>query len=437
MNLLLRQTAVALLALMGLLACSKADSPATPPATATFAVLSDDHLHNAAALGASGADFEAYLAQDRKMIVQSEEILDVAFADLGTRKLDFILVTGDLTKDGERLNHQLMAFKLAQIAATGTKVFVLPGNHDINNPDAMSFLSSPPVAVEQVTPALFKQIYADCGYKAALYQDPNSLSYIAEPVPGLWLFALDSAKYADNVSLGTPVTSGAFSAATQAWILGMLQTAKTQGKVVIGGMHHGIVEHFTGQSVAFPDYVLDNFATVGKSLSDAGLNLMFTGHFHANDVAMKDFTTSKLYDCETGSLVTAPCPYRIVNANLTTRTFQITTSHVTSIPSFPTTFQSFETSFLQQGLTSLTITQLTHAPYSLPTATAAALAPLVTAGMMAHYAGDENLTDPAMKATLTGMAASTSPATSQLGQSILSLWTDITPADNNLTITLP
>jgi len=437
MNNPLRQSAVALLALLGLLACSKADSPAAPDPTARFAVFSDDHLHNAAALGASGADFEAYLATDRKLIVQSQEILDAALADLAAQKLDFVLVTGDLTKDGERVNHQLLAFKLAQIAATGTKVFVLPGNHDINNPDARSFLTSPPVAVEQVTPALFKQIYADCGYKAALHQDPDSLSYIAEPVPGLWLFALDSAKYTDNVALGTPVTSGAFSAATQAWVLGMLRTAKAQGKVVIGGMHHGIVEHFAGQSLAFPEYVLDSFATVGKSFSDAGLNLMFTGHFHANDVAMKDFTTSKLYDCETGSLVTAPCPYRIVNANLATRTFQITTSHVTSIPSYPTTFQSFETSFLQQGLTGLTVTQLTSPPYSLPAATATVLAPLVTAGMMAHYAGDENLTDPAMKATLSGMVASSSPATSQLGQSILSLWTDSAQADNNLTITLP
>lgn len=50
--------------------------------SADFAVFSDPHLHDAAALGASGADFEAYLAQDRKMIAGSQEILDATLADL-------------------------------------------------------------------------------------------------------------------------------------------------------------------------------------------------------------------------------------------------------------------------------------------------------------------------------------------------------------------
>ena len=425
------------LLLLSALACGGGGGT-TRAASASFGVLSDTHLLDAAALGASGPDFQAYLAQDRKMLAQSEELLDAALVDLTGRKLDFVLVTGDLTKDGEKVDHELMAQKLAQLRAAGTPAFVIPGNHDINNPDAVSYLTLPPSAVAQVTPAEFKAIYSECGYGSALYQDPASLSYIAEPVAGLWLFALDSAKYADNAALGVPVTSGALSPATQAWVLAHLQLASQQGKSVVGMMHHGIVEHFAGEAAFFPEYVLDDFATVGRSLADAGLHLVFTGHFHANDIAMKDFGTSKLYDCETGSTVTAPSPYRIVKADLAAQAYAVTTAHVTSIPSFPAAadFATFSTGFLQQGLYSLEMAQLQAAPYSLDAATAGVLAPMITAGMMAHYAGDETLTDAATQAALAGMLQSPSATTRQVGQFIGSLWTDLGPADNSATLAL-
>ena len=85
--------------LFGLAACGSSDSSATAT-TARFAVFSDPHLYDATNLGSSGTALEAYLASDRKMLVQSEEILDAALADLKGEGLDFVLVSGDLTKDG-------------------------------------------------------------------------------------------------------------------------------------------------------------------------------------------------------------------------------------------------------------------------------------------------------------------------------------------------
>ena len=126
-------TILPVLLLATALACGghNQDSSKVPVGKASFAVMSDTHVHDTATLGASGAEFEAYLAQDRKMIVESQETLDATLTDLKTQKLDFLLITGDLTKDGEKVNHQLMASKLAQVRALGTKVFVIPGNHDV------------------------------------------------------------------------------------------------------------------------------------------------------------------------------------------------------------------------------------------------------------------------------------------------------------------
>ena len=171
-------------------------------------------------------------------------------------------------------------------------------------------------------------------------------------------------------------------------------------------------------------YVLTDYKTAGKRLSDAGMNLIFTGHFHANDIVLKDFGTSKLYDCETGSLVTAPTPYRFVSLDMPARSYQIRTSHVLSIPSHPADFVSFENSFLLNGLIDLSIYQLTHAPYNLDVATATAVAPMVAVSLAAHDAGDETLTDTTLADTIYGMAASTDPATQMLGMGLRSLWSD-------------
>lgn len=405
-------------------------------ATSTnFVVLSDPHLYDSETLGSGTPEFDAYLAQDNKMLVQSVDTLSVVINNLKAMPLDFVIIPGDMTKDGELVNHQLMAATLAGLQAGGTKVYVVPGNHDINNPAALSYLASPPTPVAQVTPSQFATIYGNFGYNSALYRDTASLSYIAEPVPGLWLFAIDSAEYNNNISLGYPVTGGTLSANTLSWILSMLSTAQQKGKTVIGMMHHGILEHFTGESVIFPDFVLTNWQTVSQTLSNAGLNIIFTGHFHANDITLKNFGSSTLYDIETGSLVTAPVPYRTINFNIANMTMAISTSTVSTLPYFPGNFVTFSQSFLQTGLTGLTTGMLSAAPYSMSGALLSEAVSLVVPAMMAHYAGDE-VPSATTLATIASLMSSTNATTASFGQSLGSLWTDIPPADNNVTLTL-
>ncbi len=408
---------------------------ASPAATASFALFSDPHLYDAATLGTATPEFAMYLAQDRKMIADSSEILNSVVADLVTQPLNFVLVPGDLTKDGELVNHQLFAAKLGELKNSGKKVFVVPGNHDINNPHAMSFLNSPPTPIATVTPAEFAGIYGDFGYNTALYRDPNSLSYIAEPVPGVWLFALDSAQYANNLTNGTSTTAGLLSAATQSWLVDHLAAAKALGKKVIGMEHHGIVEHFMGQSAQFPEYLLTDYQNIGKKLSDSGLNVMFTGHYHANDVTLKDFTTSVLHDVETGSLVTSPSPYRIVNFDVTNKKLDIQTSHVASTISHPTDFAAYANDFLQTGMNGIVGYQLSNPPYNLSGPTLSYITGLVVPAFLAHYAGDETPRATTVS-TYMGMMGSPDPVTRGLGQSLYGLWTDLAPGDNNVTLTI-
>ena len=444
---------ILLTALLALSGCGSSDNPVpvpvpvpAPATSAKFAVFSDPHIFDAASLCPSGGcstspEFQAYLVGDRKMLVESVEILDSVISDLKSKTLDFIIVSGDLTKDGELVNHQLMATRLAALKASGKKIFVIPGNHDINNPHAISYKTSPATPVSYISPTEFKQIYAEYGYRDALYSDPNSLSYIAEPVNGLWLFALDSCQYDTNIADKYPKTAGAFKPATLTWILDRLKDAKQQGKTVIGMMHHGILEHYAGQTVLFPEYVLTDFATVSKSLSDNGLNVMFTGHFHANDVTLKDFTSSVLHDIETGSTVSAPSPYRTINFDIANKKLAISTATVTSIPSHPTDFVAYSQKYMRDGLTMLTPYQLaksfglTYEQVMALIQAGAIPLDMIVNGFMAHYAGDEK-PDTLTQQTYQAMMQSSDTLTKTLGQSLYGIWTDLPPADNNVTITI-
>ena len=143
-----------------------------------IAVISDTHLYDSSELGSTGEAFEDYLNSDRKMLVESEAILDAALEEIAQSDVKYLLIPGDLTKDGEEVNHQLMADKLAAFEAeTGIQVFVINGNHDISNANAVRFEGDTTVPVATVDTQEFRSIYAQFGYDEAVAQDPNSLSY--------------------------------------------------------------------------------------------------------------------------------------------------------------------------------------------------------------------------------------------------------------------
>jgi len=399
-----------------------------------FAVFSDPHFYDTA-LGTEGPAFAAYMASDRKMLVQSEAILARVTSRIIEQHPAFVLVPGDLTKDGERQDHERIAGYLATIERAGIDVYVVPGNHDVLNPDAFRYTADGKAPIENVDEKVFRHIYHRFGYGAALDRDSASLSYLAEPVPGVWLLALDSTIHRENTAETGPITAGRLSATTHDWALAKLKLAKKLGKQVIGMMHHGLVEHYAGQTMLFPEYVIENHATLAKELADEGLSIVFTGHFHANDVTVTTWDNgSQLTDVETGSLVTAPSPFRFVDYSVRERKMTVTTEHVTALPGW-TDFGTWAVKFLDDGLKGLIVYQLT-ATGLMDTATAQTIAPVLAYALEAHYAGDEPSAD-AMTRQVSSLLQSTgSQAGMAWGDSILSLHADLAPADNNVVIDL-
>lgn len=295
--------------------------------TLKIAVMSDDHYLSPSMIRDT-EDYQTALNSDRKMFAESDAILRTLLDAVRQDKPDVLLLSGDLTKDGEQECHKALAKQLQQLQkeVPGMKIYVINGNHDIRNSDALNFNTPDGKAVPatRTHPEDFKQIY-DFVYSdptvIATYTPPagkeaGGLSYVARPADGFTLVVIDTGRYsADNTSTGEDEheTSGAISADLEQWVIAQIQAAKARGDVVLGMQHHGLVAHFDLEPTILPMYLVNNYDRLAQEYADAGMSVMFTGHMHAVDIAAKTTDAGNtIYDIETGSGLTYPSPLRFV-----------------------------------------------------------------------------------------------------------------------------
>ena len=157
-----------------------------------IAVISDLHVMAPELLVNEGPAIEEYLAQDRKMLRESAEILDTLVGDIIDLKPHMVLVTGDLTKDGERVSHHLVASRLQRLVDAGIQVLVVPGNHDINNPDAKVYDGDNTTQAATISRTEFADIYRHMGYDQQSRRDPDTLSYCRDINDKLTILAIDA-----------------------------------------------------------------------------------------------------------------------------------------------------------------------------------------------------------------------------------------------------
>ena len=295
--------------------------------TLKIAVMSDDHYLSPSMIRDT-ADYTTALNSDRKMFAESDAILRTMLDAVRQDKPDVLLISGDLTKDGEQECHKALAKALQQLQrdVPGLKVYVINGNHDIRNADALNFNTADGKAVPatRTDPEDFKRIY-DFIYSdptvIATYTPPagkeaGGLSYVARPADGYTLVVIDTGRYSsDNTSTGKNEheTSGAISADLEQWVIDQIKAAKARGDVVLGMQHHGLVAHFDVQPTILPMYLVNDYERLTQEYADAGMSVMFTGHSHAVDIASATTVAGNtIYDIETGSGLTYPSPLRFV-----------------------------------------------------------------------------------------------------------------------------
>lgn len=276
----------------------------------TFFVTTDWHyLSNN--LTDNGEAYDTYIKSgDAKQLQDMDTILD-AFSDQIADELpEVLIVSGDLTNNGEKKSHQDIAEKLTKIEKHGTSVFVIPGNHDIDNPWARRFKEDKQYKVDTISATEFGEIYSDFGYEEAISEDSSSLSYLATPAEDVWLLMLDTNQYSENATKGFPEISGEISDDTLSWIKACFDFAEEKGATIIPVIHHNLIDHNNALSKG---YTLNNNLEVSDLLQTYKTPLVLSGHIHAQDISSVKTDYGKMYDIATSALSVYPQQYGVLS----------------------------------------------------------------------------------------------------------------------------
>ena len=158
-------------------------------------------------------------------------------------------------------------------------------------------------------------------------------SYLVEPVPGIWLLALDGNVYSSRSPAATPNppdwsgSSVGFNLASKVkshqldWIKKIAAEAEKRGKRLISFSHYPLVDYHNGASDEMKDlfgkgkFQLSRVpeTAVSEDYAQTGLQVHFAGHMHINQTsAHKTQKGDQLINIQVPSLAAFPPAYKIL-----------------------------------------------------------------------------------------------------------------------------
>ena len=171
-------------------------------------------------------------AADGKVLLYSEELMDAFCAEMAQKKPQLLILSGDLSFNGEYESHKALAAKLAGLKEAGTKVLVIPGNHDIDYAGAASFSGKEIKKARSISAQEFRKLYAPFGYNDAGDCAPDTLSYLTD-LGGFRILMLDT----------TTVSMCRVTDRTLTWAEKMLQEAAEDRVPVLAVSHQNLMAH--------------------------------------------------------------------------------------------------------------------------------------------------------------------------------------------------
>lgn len=250
------------------------------------------------------------------------EITDAFVEEVLNERPDAVILSGDLSYNGEKASHIELAEKLSKIEDAGIPVLVIPGNHDINNNSAARMEDGQRYPAEKTSPEEFEQIYLAMGYDDAVSRDPNSLSYMYQISDSTRLLMLDTCQYDGEAQVG-----GMIDTDTYEWIDSQLEAAFEEGINVIPVAHHNLLEE---SRIYSSDCTIEhNEALVERLEGWETIPLFLSGHLHVQHFANSDDVSEQgVWEVVTSSLAVPPCQYGVLYFGETDRSFQYHTQVV-------------------------------------------------------------------------------------------------------------
>ena len=265
----------------------------------TIFVASDLHLYSENLLGPNNENCtKENMASDGRIQEYDYVLVNALIDEVNEKKPEYLIITGDLSYNGERDSHVELTKMLSKI--DNTKVLVIPGNHDMYSLSAFSALEDKTKRIRSINVDNFREIYSDFGYSEAYSYDKDSLSYIYELSEDKWALMLDTtlAKYNEDIDLN--IVAGALEEPSMVWLENNLKYAKENGISVISFSHHNLLVH---NELYTTTHTITNYEDILELYAKYDVNLNFSGHLHIQSIEDTVVNEKEIYDIASGSIL--------------------------------------------------------------------------------------------------------------------------------------
>ncbi len=294
----------------------------------TVDIISDIHYY-AKSVGIVGPEFEKANAKSTFDLEHNEEILDALANQLiKDKSSNIVLVSGDLTSNGEPDSHKGAVKFLQKLKDGGKDVYAITATHDYRDGDQTEIYTETGSVMIKTPPRdELWEIYHDFGPAQAIATHRKSMSYVAQLADGYRLFALNDDSNWEN--------SSGFSEDLFKWVEEQVKDAKKEGQFIIGMTHHPMISPSPFYSIIGANDMMGDCEKRCRQLADMGVPFMFTGHSHIQDINYCYSEKGNIfYDISTAAPVGYPGNYRKLVADPANNLLDVKAVKITEKPNF-------------------------------------------------------------------------------------------------------
>ena len=270
-----------------------------------FYHLTDLHYYANERIGSSGEAYELKCQLDQKCMAESGAIIDSAFKSIiDDKETDIVLISGDLTFDGEKQSHEALRDKLYSLKENDKRVFITFATHDFYM-HAQRFTDEGVTDLPKFTRKELREHYNDFGYSEAIAEHENSYSYCVQLTDDVRLLCLND--------------DGDFDAFCGYyndllfWIKDQVEEARKSGCEIFAMTHHPVLEPAPIYPLFSHKAMLGGYEFTAPYLADLGIRYIFDGHTHIHDINyIESKKGNRLYQINTAALTAYPLAYRKV-----------------------------------------------------------------------------------------------------------------------------
>ena len=261
----------------------------------------------------------------------SEEILRYVFDEICSEGMpQIVLISGDLTNNGEVTSHEEMRELLCELKRRGKRVYVTTATHDFRG-EGVSYgfdKDNKKVDVPAFRREDLRTFYREFGMDEAVSVHAPSMCYAVDLTPEYRLLALNDDKGYDHAGF----TDECFD-----WIRQQAEEAKRHGQFLIAMTHHPVLSPSPLYRLIASGDLLENGETRAKQFADLGIPVMFTGHSHIHNIScVTSDSGNTFYDVSTSAVVGFPPNYRTVRFDPDAGKIEISTVTVDQVPKLDT-----------------------------------------------------------------------------------------------------